>query len=143
MRLRGSRLRMALLALIAVIIGVSVATASGGARVVGNCTRSQVRPANIIVACADGNIALTRLRWSTFGGTVARASGQFSYNDCNPNCAAGHFHSVPATVVLSKPRRCPDGHRDYRLADTQFTSSRRPPSTLTAGTVTLSCPLKG
>jgi hypothetical protein len=121
------------------------ALASGTARrVVGNCTNSQVRPASIIVACADANIALTHLRWSSFGGTTAAAAGSYSYNDCTPNCAAGHFHADAARVVLSNAKPCPDKHDDYRAARVTFTAAR-PPGIKTAST-TLSlpgCPLAG
>lgn len=118
------------------------ALASGEARrVVGNCTKSQVRPASIIIACGDGNIALTHLRWQRFGGVTAVAGGSYSANDCTPNCAAGHFHSYPATVVLSKARQCPDKDDDYRDASVTFTAAR--PLGISARTTIslLGCPL--
>jgi hypothetical protein len=54
------------------MIGVTAAGATAAARVVGNCTRSQVRPSTIIVACADAGVQLTHLRWTSFGGARAR-----------------------------------------------------------------------
>jgi hypothetical protein len=35
-----------------------------------------------------------------------RGRGRALYNDCQPNCAAGHFHSAPVRVRLFRPRRC-------------------------------------
>jgi hypothetical protein len=137
--------RIVLIGLGIAMIGVAAAGAAAAARVVGNCTRSQVRPSTIIVACADAGIQLTHLRWTSFGGVGARASGYYTYNDCKPNCAAGHFHSYPVTVVLSRPRRCPDGYRDYRVATATYATSRRPPGSLgrpgKPGRLSLLCPL--
>jgi hypothetical protein len=121
------------------------ALASGEARrVVGNCTKSQVRPATIIVACADDNLALTALHWVSFGGTTARASGSYHVNDCSPDCAAGHFHSYPVRVALSAAKICPDKHDDYSEATVTFTGRR--PSGVKSSKSTLSlpgCPLPG
>jgi hypothetical protein len=121
--------------------------ASGGVRVVGNCTRSQVRPASIVLACADANSSLTHLKWSSFGGSTARATGDYTYNDCTPTCVAGHFHSYPVTIVFSAPKRCPDGHRDYQVAAATFSSAVRPSGSLgrrgKPGKLSLVCPLGG
>lgn len=121
------------------------ALASGDARrVVGNCTKSQVRPATIIVACADDNLALTHLHWISFGGASARASGSYHVNDCIPYCAAGHFHSYPVRVVLAQAKVCPDKHDDYRQATVTFTGSRPPGAKSSTSRLSLpGCPLPG
>ena len=120
------------------------ALASGHARrVVGNCTKSQIRPATIIIACADDNLSLTRLHWSSFGGAAARATGQYYVNDCTPNCAAGRFHSYPMTLVLSKAKVCPDGHDDYQSAAVTFTAARPAGQRSARVQQSLSCPLPG
>jgi hypothetical protein len=140
------RRRLLLIALIAAVVGISAATASGGARVVGNCTHSQIRPASVILFCGDANAALTRLHWTSFGGATAAASGQYTANDCKPDCAAGHVHSYPATAVFSKPKRCPDGHRDYRVAVVSFSSATRPAGAAGGkgqpGMFSITCPIK-
>jgi len=133
-----------MIAVIALASAIAIpALASGDARrVVGNCTKSQVRPASIIVACGDGNIALTHLRWQRFGGATAVAVGSYSANDCTPNCAAGHFHSYAASVVLSKAQLCPDKHDDYRDASVTFTAARPPGIKTARATIILpGCPL--
>jgi hypothetical protein len=136
------RVAPSLLLLLTLGVIAAPATAAGGARVVGNCLRSQVRPRSIVLACADANAQLTHLHWSSFGGASASASGDEYVNDCIPYCAAGHFHSYPVTLVFSEPRECSDGHRDYRLATLRYTSSRRPPHTRGAPvSVALYCPL--
>jgi len=120
------------------------ALASGDARrVVGDCTKSQVRPATIVMACADANLALTNLRWVSFGAATAHASGSYHVNDCTPDCASGHFHSYPVRVVLSQAALCPDKHDDYRLATVIFTGPRPAGVKSTHSTLSLpGCPLR-
>jgi len=143
-----TRHRLVLLVALAVAIGVSAAAASaGGARVVGNCTKSQVRPSQIILFCADANAALTHLHWQSFGGSAARATGDYTANDCKPACYDGHVHSYPVTIVFSEPKRCPDGHDDYRVATAVYSSSTRPSGPQGGkgypGQLSLYCPLPG
>ena len=124
-------------------IAISALASADARRVVGNCTKSQVRPPAIIIACADDNLSLTRLHWSSFGGTTAHGSGQYYVNDCTPDCAGGRFHSYPIELVLSSAKPCPDGRDDYRTATISFTSTR--PSGQRSARIQqlLSCPLPG
>ena len=124
-------------------IAISALASADARRVVGNCTKSQVRPAAIILACADVNRSLTHLHWSSFGGTTAQGSGQYYVNDCTPNCAAGRFHSYPIELVLSDARPCPDGRDDYRSVTISFTSTRPSGQRSTLSRRALSCPLPG
>jgi hypothetical protein len=124
-------------------IAISALASADARRVVGNCTKSQVRPAAIILACADVNRSLTHLHWSSFGGTTAHGSGHYDVNDCTPSCAAGRFHSYPIGLVLSNARPCPDGRDDYRSATISFTSTRPPGQRSARGQEALSCPLPG
>jgi hypothetical protein len=136
-----ARALIAALALLGAIGGAALA--SGNARrVVGNCLKSQVRPRTITVACADGNLVLAHVHWSSFGASSARATATYYVNDCKPYCAAGRFHSYPITLVLSKAKPCPDGKDDYRLATVGFTA-KRPPGLGTSAAFPLFCPLKG
>jgi hypothetical protein len=134
----------------ALIAGLALAGAVAAAalafgtarRVVGNCLESQARPATIVIACADDNLVLTHVHWSSFGGPSARATGIYYVNDCKPYCAAGRFHSYPVRLVFSHAKPCPDGHDDYRLASFTFTA-KRPPGSSASGGLPLLCPLKG
>lgn len=64
----------------------------------GCAQQAQVRPASIVIACADGNFYVDHLRWTTWGPRSAVGKGIAQRNDCTPNCAAGHFHSSAMTV---------------------------------------------
>ena len=127
--------------LLAVAIAVATADSSDARRVVGDCTKSQVRPATIILACADDNLSLTHLRWKNFGQETAHASGLYHVNDCTPDCAAGRFRSYAVLIVLSDAKSCPDEHDDYRFAAWAFTGKRPPGHSLTGEP--LGCPLPG
>jgi hypothetical protein len=100
-----------------VVAVVALAFASGAeARVfVSPCGDALVRPKRIVFTCADAGLRIARIHWRTWGGPVATGDGVLEVNDCNPFCAAGHFHFYPARVQLRHRQRCGRGAR-YRLA---------------------------
>lgn len=82
--------------------------------VLTGCThQAEVRPASIIIACADANFYVNHLHWKSWGPNTAVASGQAHQNNCTPNCAAGHFHAFPATIRLSHVVTCVKGRREF------------------------------
>ncbi len=96
-----------------------------------------VRPRSIVVACADANFYLTRMHWATWTASGATGTAVGHQNDCTPNCAAGHFHTYPATVTLSKPRSC-DGHKVFTTLAWRFTKPT-PKGIALSGTTTFNC----
>jgi hypothetical protein len=62
--------------------------------------KALVEPRNFILTCADANSVLGKLSWTSWTPGVASATGVLEENDCTPYCAAGHFHSFPALVIL-------------------------------------------
>jgi hypothetical protein len=46
------------------------------------------------------------VRWQSYGGAVAEASGRAFANDCIPYCAAGHLFKPRAKLKLSKIVQC-------------------------------------
>ncbi|MDX6274890.1 MAG: hypothetical protein QOJ92_2100 [Frankiales bacterium] len=73
-------------------------------QVVTDCEHFGVRPAEITVACGDGNYLLRRAtydRW-TAAGAVGHAVAVA--NDCTPNCAEGHFAEKPVDFRLDGRR---------------------------------------
>ena len=75
--------------------------------------RPRTRPKAIVVACADANFFIDRLRWSRWGKTQAVAVGTAHMNDCTPTCAAGRFHTFRLTVRLSRVVECVPGRREF------------------------------
>jgi hypothetical protein len=86
--------------------------------------RPEIRPAQIVLACADGNFYFTGLDWSAWNASGAQATGTAHQNDCTPNCAAGHFHSYGVSVKLSRREACARGRIEFTRL--HYTLSVRP-----------------
>ncbi|MER6028861.1 hypothetical protein [Streptomyces sp. NPDC001851] len=70
-----------------------------------DCTwHRNVRPADFILACGDGNSRLMGLHWTRWSPDGATATGVNWVNDCKPYCAAGRFHGYRVTVRLDEPK---------------------------------------
>jgi hypothetical protein len=78
---------------------------------------AQIRPSAIVVACGDGNFYVTGLKWSRWTKMAATATGLAHQNDCKPYCAAGHFHTYPVALTLSRPEACSNARTEF----TRFT----------------------
>jgi hypothetical protein len=83
-----------------------------------------VRPA---VLATSSDASVSRLRWTAWSRAGASARGEFSYLDCQPNCAAGHTRRVAATVRLSGVRVCA-GRSYFGKAEVTLASGPRPTS---------------
>jgi hypothetical protein len=111
---------------LAAIAGLAVAAAAGAGApspTISDCGKLVRRPSALVIACADGNYELRSLKWSSWGGPTASASGTAIVNDCIPYCAKGHFHNYGIRVILSRVIRCASGRR-YGLASVRFLASR-------------------
>ena len=79
-------------------------------KVYGDCRTPTIEPTQIVMACADFGERFKNLQWTNWTSANATGVGTFSYNDCTPNCANGHFHDVSnVRVTLSSPVNGPDG----------------------------------
>lgn len=67
-----------------------------------DCTTPKIEPKRITLACGDANALLKKLEWSEWGGEKAKGTGWFAVNDCDPNCADGHFITYGAKVKLKE-----------------------------------------
>lgn len=65
-----------------------------------------LRPAEVVLTCADAGITAQRLTWTGWGEPFAAAVGEASVNLCTPNCAAGRFQSYKVVLVARGRRRC-------------------------------------
>jgi hypothetical protein len=93
--------------------------------VVPNCVTRVAAPSRLMIACGDGNFYLTGLRWRHWGEAASTASGTAHANDCNPYCAAGHFHAYAVVATLSGLRSC-DGRRAYTRLVVRYPGRTRP-----------------
>ena len=92
-----------------VILLTPMATSAASSQVyVANddCGGHAVRPSTIILACGDGAVWATSLRFSAYGGGTAWASGRLHYVVCQPNCAQGYRRSVPTRIKLTRIVSC-------------------------------------
>jgi hypothetical protein len=71
-----------------------------------------IRP-SVIGMLADGSWNIDHLRWSVWGGGVARATGISNASNAIPNAAQGKRIKRPANVIVSDPGRF-EGHEVYR-----------------------------
>ncbi len=137
-RYRKQVLTVAALAAALVSLCVMVASAAPAVKIT-NCNRASSRPKAITLTCGDGNTALTKLRWSSFGGAAAQASGTFEMNTCTPNCAGGKVVRYPVAVKAGSIRKCKAGLRVYNKLSLKFTG-RAPKSASSLKNWTLGCP---
>jgi hypothetical protein len=62
-----------------------------------------IRPAEIVLACADYGIRVEHSRWLSWSPQRATGIGLIIADDCVPYCALGHEHSQHADLTLSGP----------------------------------------
>ncbi len=104
-----------------------------------NCISASSRPKTLTLTCADANTVLTGLRWRSFGGANALATGTLQTNTCTPNCASGKFVRYPVAVKANDLRTCKAGVRVYNKVTLRFTG-RAPSSAGSLKHWTLGCP---
>ncbi|MGA2165734.1 MAG: hypothetical protein ABSH36_14885 [Solirubrobacteraceae bacterium] len=126
--------------LLVALVAVVGASASATSTVkITNCTSASSRPKMVTLTCGDGNTALTGLRWSSFGGASALATGTLETNTCKPNCAAGKTVRYTVAVKASGTRTCKAGLRVYNKLTLRFTR-RAPSAARSLSHWTLGCP---
>lgn len=79
-------------------------TATQQVKVISSCTAAKSEPAKYVLACADANRGMTHASYDWWTTKTAHGTATFYYNDCDPYCAAGHFHHMPAEFTLFRVR---------------------------------------
>lgn len=136
---RKQSLTVAALVVVLVLLGVMVASAASTVKIT-NCNSASSRPKALTLTCGDGDTVLGKLRWSSFGGVSAQASGTLELNTCTPNCAGGKVVRYPVAVKASNIRKCKAGLRVYNKLSLKFTG-RAPKSASSLKSWTLGCPI--
>lgn len=111
--MRGSRqVSATVVALMAVVVGASTATASGNTVLTGEGRDFQVRP-SLIGYTGDSTGYFGRrtwggqrgyVTWQKWGRFSARGVGTLWLNNCRPSCAEGGWGSRKAHIHLGMPR---------------------------------------
>jgi hypothetical protein len=114
----------ALLVVAALIAMAAISASASSPLKITNCNTAVSRPKLLTLTCGDGDTVLKGLSWSTFGGSTARAAGDFVMDTCDPNCAEGKDVSFRVNVKATHPRKCKGGLRVYNKLTLQFNRSR-------------------
>ena len=123
---------------VAVLKDIKIPCAPPGTNAwINNCGPLVSAPAELVIACADANYSLEKLKWKGWGTVAAKATGSAKANDCTPNCAAGHFHSYPVQVIADGLRACGRAKIYTRL--TIVYPGKRPAGISARNVQTLSC----
>jgi hypothetical protein len=99
-----------------VVLGANATSASSG-KVFGlkDCTKPEVRPVRIVLACADAGLYINSIDYGHWGGREVHAHGVLHAKTCNPDCATGGFKSYPTKFRLYKIRRVACDGRYVRM----------------------------
>ncbi|MCC6831132.1 MAG: hypothetical protein IT200_07270 [Thermoleophilia bacterium] len=141
--------RLVLLAAAAAgLVAAPAAPAADPTLIRADCRFRTERPAQIVLACGDGNAVLNDLVWNGWGAGTATATGTLGTNTCDPTCAGGTFVTFPATVRADRRRRCTGSSYGYTRLRVAYPGDRPPgarrsfiapypcPGTASLGTVT-------
>ena len=138
MRSRAAAIAVCVLA--ATGVGATTTGAATHTLVPRDCVHEAFKPGRITIACADGNLFMTGIHWTSWGRKSAVGAGTAHINDCIPSCAMGHFRKGRARIRLSSAHFC------RRARVTQFrrlrmTWVKEPPAgTLKVVAVPVTCP---
>ena len=98
-------------------LSASAASAKATGTHVMTCSHTlSTKPSSYVISCADANSGWSGVKWSSWTAANAIGHGTFYQNDCTPNCAQGHFHTSPVTIVVVGRQRCPNGQMAYQEA---------------------------
>ena len=123
---------------VALLFAAAAAGSASTVPVFCGCTsKTSVRPAGVVFACADANFYATSIRWTRWDAHAATGAGTGHQNDCTPNSAAGRFHAYPLAIGLSKPRVC-SGTDEFSTISWRFVRGK-PAGVPRTGSESFSC----
>ena len=68
--------------------------------VVLDCGNHATKPDTLTIYCADFGVNVNHIKWSKWAQSGAIGSGQYSANNCTPNCASGKVISTKVKLTL-------------------------------------------
>ena len=69
-----------------------------------NAADARYRPHHFWLS-GDPTLLATKVKWTRYGGKVAKARGIGHANNCSPSCANGHFKKGKIRLRLSGPKK--------------------------------------
>jgi hypothetical protein len=93
------------IALMILVASISPATAvtypSPPKVVVLDCGTHATKPDTLTIYCADAGVNVNHIKWTKWAQSGAIGTGQYSANNCTPNCVSGKVISAQVKVSLA------------------------------------------
>lgn len=89
---------------------VATANAADTTNYIINCAGKKVtKPASIVITCADANVSINKIKWSSWDLNTAKGTGVLSWNTCLPKtCVAGVTVKYPVTITMGGVASAPN-----------------------------------
>ncbi len=69
--------------------------------VVLDCGTHATKPDTLTIYCADAGVNVNHIKWTKWSQSGAIGTGQYSANNCTPNCASGKIISTNVKLTLN------------------------------------------
>jgi hypothetical protein len=69
--------------------------------VVLDCGTHATKPDTLTIYCADFGVNVNHIKWTKWAQSGAIGTGQYSANNCTPNCVSGKIVSTNVKLTLS------------------------------------------
>lgn len=81
---------------------VSTASAADTTNYIIDCAGKKVtKPSSIVITCADANVSINKIKWSSWDLNTAKGTGVLSWNTCLPKtCVAGVTVKYPVAITM-------------------------------------------
>ncbi len=89
---------------------ISTANAADTTNSIIDCSGKKVtKPASIVITCADANVSINKIKWSSWDLNAAKGTGVLSWNTCLPKtCVAGVTVKYPVTITMGGVASAPN-----------------------------------
>src|SRR5438046_1860003 len=100
-RIRLTAIVVGAVALAALALGGASAS-SGKVYGIKDCTRPEVRPPRIVLACGDVGLYINAIDYRSWGAQSVHATGVMHARTCNPQCVGSPYKDYPVKFRLYK-----------------------------------------
>ena len=69
--------------------------------IVLDCGTHATKPDSLTIYCADFGVNVNHIKWTKWAQSGATGTGQYSANNCTPNCASGKIISTNVKLTLN------------------------------------------
>jgi hypothetical protein len=116
---------------------VATAHAADTTNYIIDCAGKKVtKPASIVITCADANVSINKIKWSSWDMNAAKGTGVLSWNTCLPKtCVAGVMVKYPVTITMGGVASAPNVNV-FSKVDVAF--PKNGPASMETGSYTLS-----